>query len=263
MTARPWFGNPAADACLGAQDSMFSMPWDQHTIAEAFAAGLARAEAGLAAEHAVHGLDALDELGLHPILAAGLAAADLAVYREVPYPGQPEVLPKESQRLRCDLVAAPAGSTGIADKVHQGKDIRGASDTLFAGVAEQLAAAPPDHTAPEDALWLEVKAIGQYTYVDGLAGPNRSYTSQFGACRDDIKKLSKPRSIEQAALVLVTFHERAEIAEHDLTAFVHNCLDRHLPVGGLSTASLPMGDRIGNTVCTVGLVRVRTGTDAF
>ena len=63
--------------------------------------------------------------------------------------------------------------------------------------------------------------------------------------------------------MLVTFHERAEIANHDLAAFVHNCLDRHLPVGGLVTASLPISDRIGNSVCTVGLVRVRPGTDAF
>ncbi|MDQ7013551.1 MAG: hypothetical protein Q9O74_06590 [Planctomycetota bacterium] len=239
------------------------MLWDQDTIAEALAAGLRHAEADLAAEQAVHGLDALDELGLHPILAAGLTGADLAVFREVPYPGQPKALPKESQRLRCDLVAAPQGSTGIADKVHQGKDIRRATGTLFADVAEQLAAPPTGHAAPEDALWLEVKAIGQYSTVDGFVGPNRSYTSQFNACRNDIRKLGKARSIEQAALVLVTFHEQPEIATHDLAAFVHNCLDRHLPVGGLVTASLPISDRIGNSVCTVGLVRVRPDTDGF
>lgn len=238
------------------------MPWDLDAITEALAAALRRAEADLAEEHAVHGLDALDEVGLHPILASGLAEMDLAVFRETPYPGQSERLPKESERLRCDLVIADRSSTGIADNVLQGKEMRGVSETLFAGVAEQLTAPPEGHTAPDDALWLEVKAVGQYSYVDGFAGPNRSYASQFNQCRHDLKKLGLARCVEQAALVLVLFHERTEIADHDLTAFVHKCLDHQLPVAGLTTASLPIADRIGNTVCTVGLVRVRAGGGA-
>lgn len=233
------------------------MPWDLDAITEALAAGLRRAEADLAEEHAVHGLDALDEIGLHPILASGLAAIDLAVFRETPYPGQPGTLPKESERLRCDLVVAAPGATGVSDKVLQGKEMRGMSDSLFAEVAERLTAPPKGFAAPEDALWLEIKTVGQYSYVDGFAGPNRSYASQFNQCRHDLKKLGLARGVEHAALVLVLFHERTEIAEHDLTAFVHKCLDHHLPVAGLTTASLPIADRIGNAVCTVGLVRVR------
>ena len=237
------------------------MPWDLDAIAEALVAGLRRAEADLAEAHAVHGLDALAEIGLHPILASGLTAVDLAVFRETPYPGQSEWVPKESERLRCDLVVAQHGSTGIADNVLQGKEMRGASETLFSGIAEQLTAPPEGHTMPEDALWLEIKSVGQYSYVDGIAGPNRSYASQFNRCRHDLKKLGLARMVEQAALVLVMFHERAEIADHDLMAFVHNCLDRRLPVAGLTSVSLPIADRIGNALCTVGLVRVRTDLD--
>lgn len=233
------------------------MPWDMDVIAEALAAGLRLAEEDLAAEQAVHGLDALDELGLHPLLAAGLTEAGFEVFREVPYPGQPEVLPKESERKRCDLVAAEAGVSGITDNIRTDKEIRKASGTLFADSAARMSAPPPDHANPEDVLWLEVKAVGQYAYVDSFAGPNRSYTSQFGFCRNDIKKLSKAMSVEHAGLVLVTFHEHAEIAPHDLTAFMHTCLDRDLPVAGLTTASFPIAERIGNTVCTVGVIRVR------
>ena len=233
------------------------MPWDLDAITEALAAGLRRAETDLAEEHAVHGLDALDEVSLHPILASVLAASDLAVFRETPYPGQPGRLPKETERMRCDLVAAPRDSIGIADKVLQGKEMRGVSETLFADLAEQLAAPPEGETLPEDALRMEIKSVGQYSYVDGVAGPNRSYASQFNRCRHDLKKLGLAKCVEHAALVLVLFHERPEIAEHDLMAFVHKCLDHHLPAAGLTTASLPIADRIGNTVCTVGLVRVR------
>lgn len=232
------------------------MPWDMDAIADALAAECSHAEAELQAEHAVHGLDALDEVGLHPILAAGIRRASLAVFRETPYPGQPEVLPKESERLRCDLVAAPPEITGIADNILQSKEIHKASATLFADVAEQLTAAPPTYAQPEDALWLEVKTIGQYSYVDGFAGPNRSYASQFNTCRSDIRKLATARSIRHAALVLVTFHAHAEIAHHDLTMFVHRCLDRNLPVNSLTTASIDIADRIGNSVCTIALVRV-------
>ncbi|MFG0259934.1 MAG: hypothetical protein ACF8LK_06230 [Phycisphaerales bacterium JB041] len=139
------------------------MPWDLDAITDALAAGLRRAEADLAEEHAVHGLDALDEVELHPILAAGLVAADLAVFRETPYPGQPKQLLKGSERMRCDLVVAEHGSTGIADNMLQSKEMRGVSESLFAGVAEQLTAPPAGHTMPEDALWLEIKAVGQHS----------------------------------------------------------------------------------------------------
>lgn len=240
---------------------MLSMPWQLDSITQALASGLAEADASLAAEQAVHGLDALDEVAMHPLLARGLHEAGFAVFRETPYPGQPEVLPKESERLRCDLVVGPRGATGIADSVRYGKELRRAKGTLFAAVAAEMIAPPLGMIPPEEALWVEVKTIGQYTYVDGFAGPNRSYSSQFNACRGDVRKLAGAESIEQAALAVVLFNVSAEIAEHDLTAFMHTCLDRRLPVDELHTQTLPIADRIGNAACTVGLIRVRPDRD--
>ncbi|VAX41801.1 hypothetical protein MNBD_PLANCTO03-1812, partial [hydrothermal vent metagenome] len=95
------------------------MPWQLEHIAEALASGLVAAERDFVAEQAVHGLDALDEVALHPLLARGLREAGFAVFPETPYPGQPEVLPKESERLRCDLVVAEGGATAIADSVQR------------------------------------------------------------------------------------------------------------------------------------------------
>ncbi len=258
MTTPRRFRNLTPDAASG---TMLSMPWQMDAITEALASGLAAAESALVAEQAVHGLDALAEVGLHPILAHGLHEAAYAVFRETPYPGQPEILPKESQRLRCDVVLAPGGATGISDSVRRGKELRRAEGTLFAEIATEIIPPPAGVVSPGDALWLEVKTIGQSTYVDGVAGPNRGYSSQFNTCLADIRKLASGESIEQAALVVVLFNALPEIAEHDLTAFMHKCLDRRLPVADLCTESIEIVDRIGNQICTVGLVRVRPGGD--
>ncbi len=233
------------------------MHWPLDAIAEALASGLAATERDFSAEQAVHGLDALDEVALHPLLAQGLQQAGFAVFREVPYPGQPETLPKESERLRCDLVVAEGGTTAIADSVRRGKELRRAEGTLFAEIAPALVTPPAGAVPPDEALWIEVKTIGQSTYVDGIAGPNRQYASQFTTCMADIRKLARSESIERAAFALVLFNAAPEIAEHDLLAFMHKCLDRGLPVSDLRTESLSIADRIGNAVCTVGLVSIR------
>jgi hypothetical protein len=231
------------------------MPWAPHELAAAFADGLRRHEAALCAEQAVHGLDALAEVHLHPILAAGAVEAGFVAFRETPYPGQPEVLPRESARERCDLVLAPGGTIGIADVIRARKALRRAEGTLFASVAQELSA--PGEAPPEEACWLEVKTFGQYTYTDDIAGPNRTYASQFGTCLSDVRKLARARGLGDAALVVVHFAADESVAEHDLTAFVHRCLDRDLPVTGLIREAFPVLDRIGNRVCTVAIVPVR------
>ncbi len=58
----------------GLAGSIPGMHADHREIARVFAASLAKADAGFAAEQAVQGVDALGEIALHPILAAGLAA---------------------------------------------------------------------------------------------------------------------------------------------------------------------------------------------
>jgi hypothetical protein len=232
---------------------------DLDAIADALRDALAGAEAELAEEQAVHGLEAWGELGLHALLAKGLAAAPFAVFREHPFPGQPEHIPDERDRLRCDLVVAPAGTTSLVDPVRTAREARRASETLFADVASRPAAPARGALGAEDALWLEVKVLAQYAYIEGVAGPNRAYAGQVAACLRDVAKLGRADRIEHAALAVVAFHDGAETARHDLAALAHRALDRDLPVGGLITRQTPIADRIGNRVCTLGLLRVRPG----
>ncbi len=233
------------------------MGWTDHELAAALAAGLRLREAELRDEQAVHGLDALSERELHPVLARGLSAAGLRVFPETPYPGQPEVLPRESERERCDLVLAPGGTRAIVDSIRRRKELDRASGTLFAPVAQQITAPEPGALSPEEAFWLEVKTHGQFTYTDGFAGPNRTYASQFGVCLTDIRKLARAPGIAHAALAIVLFTDERRTAEHDLAACVHRCLDKDLPVRDLIQEHVPIVDRIGNRNCTVGLIRVR------
>lgn len=226
---------------------------------EAIRDGLAARELALADEQAVHGLDSLDEVRLHALLGEALAAAGLAVFREFPYPGQPEELPAESARERCDLVVAAEGTAGIDDRIRRRKEAARAEGTLFAPIASQMVAPREGVVPPEEALWLEVKTTGQYTYADGLAGPNRSYASEFNACLGDIRKLARADGIAQAGVVIILFSAEEAVAEHDLAAFVHRCLDRDLPATGLLRERFPILDRIGNRVCTVAIVPVRAG----
>jgi hypothetical protein len=83
--------------------------WAFDHLADAVAAGLARAEADLAAEQAVHGLDIRRELDIHPILHAGLRAAGYGVTPEQRFP-RDRVHRRRSQGVRCDLVVTPAAS---------------------------------------------------------------------------------------------------------------------------------------------------------
>lgn len=233
-----------------------AMTWSVHDLAEALIACLAQHEAALRAEQAVHGLDALDEVDLHPVLAEGLTRAGHAVFRELPYPGQPDLLPPESERERCDLVIAPGHASAVLDHVRLHKEMRRAEGTLFAPIAPRLTH-DPNAIAASDAFWLEVKTFGQFSYADGLARPNRTYGSQFTVCTSDVRKLGRARDLVHAALVLVLFSADEAVAEHDLAAFVHRCLDRNLPVKDLVRAHTPIVDRIGNRVCTVAIVPVR------
>jgi len=233
------------------------VPWSADEIASLLVRGLASREEALRAEQAVHGLDALAEVELHPLLAAALETGGYAAFRETPYPGQPDALPRESERERCDLIVAPGGTRAIADAVRARKELLCAEGTLFAAIADRVSTPGPGHLLPDDALWLEVKTFGQYTYTDGLAGPNRTYASQFGVCTSDVRKLARARGIGDAGLVIVHFGADGRVAEHDLTAFVHRCLDLDLPVTGLVREAFPVLDRIGNRVCTVALVPIR------
>ncbi|HEX7009816.1 MAG TPA: hypothetical protein VF184_07535, partial [Phycisphaeraceae bacterium] len=84
------------------------MRWSIADIADAVAAGLSAQARAEDLEQAVYGLDARDELELHPLIQQALRAAGYGVWPEQRYPGAWNHR-KRSLGQRCDLVLTPNG----------------------------------------------------------------------------------------------------------------------------------------------------------
>jgi len=209
-----------------------SLPmWLLPDIADAIAHGLGTEAARLDEEHAVYGLDALDELSLHPHLAAALTGGGYGAHREQRYPAD-RFRRVESEGERCDFVLTPDRRPLAAP---------GAAPTLFD---------PPDAVELEDAFWMEVKVVSQFT----TEGPNANYASQLSSgVRRDVTKLSKDHSILHAGLLIVLWSAGPEIAGHDLNLWHMRCLQRGLPIGVPSVRTLAMTDRLGNAAAAIAL----------
>ncbi len=227
---------------------------------------LAEAEAELAAEHAALGLDARDETALHPLLADGIAREGWGIRREVPYPndaGEPEpgtpARKGDGARDRCDLVLLEDPDAELLDPVHASRRVRAAGGTLFADLAPEIeSAATAGAVPPADAVWIEIKAVAQHAYRDGVPGPNRAYQSEMlNGPAADICKLMGDGVIERAAAGLVLFTETEDIARHDLDHLAHRLLDDGLPIGLPEVRSAPIADRAGNACVTVALFPLR------
>jgi hypothetical protein len=198
--------------------------WSVADVADAIDAGLRRRCAQLDEEHAVYGLDTLDEVALHPILAEAIAGAGYGVAREVRYPADHHKR-KESHGERCDLVLTPDARPLVSTE---------AKATLFEA---------PDAVPFDEAFWLEVKTVAQHT----TDGPNGSYSSQLlSTIRQDVTKLSKDPNILHAGLLIVMFVHDARVATHDLGIWQDRCLDRGLPIGAPYLRGIPITDRHGN-----------------
>lgn len=211
--------------------------WSPADITDALETGLRDHASRLDLEQAVYGLDALDELGLHPILADCLQRAGYGVQREQRYPADcRRRLVSEGER--CDFVLTP-DHRALAPY-----DLVKHEQTLFD---------PSDAVPADEAFWMEVKVVAQFT----TEGPNRQYASQLlSNVRHDVSKLSKDRDILHAGLLIVLWTANERIARHDLEIWHQRCLDRALPVALPSVRVLPITDRIGNGVCAVGVARV-------
>jgi hypothetical protein len=266
--------------------------WLADEFADAGAEALAAHARSLDDEQAVRGLDALAEVDLHPLLAMAFGTPEHACLREVVYPSErirPDAKrlngldlraiadpvtgelvvdglldPRRSERQRCDLVVLPPGTTGLRDPVvtrsRAQAEKAAAAGTLFeaAGVATPAPGPDPALADPGDALWLEVKSVGQCCYTHGVGGPNRAYASELTrGTAIDLRKLCSDGLIEHAALVLVLFTADEATAEHDVAALAHRCLDRGLSVSAPVVRGFDIADRIGNRRASVAVVRVR------
>ena len=204
-------------------------------IADALAQGLRSAELALRAEQAVHGLDVLDEVALHPHLADALRQAGFGVHREQRYPTA-RSRRRRSEGDRCDLVVTDEGRALRAPD---------AVPTLFD---------PPDAVPLDEAIWLEVKAIPQYL----AEGANRRYAAEIlRPPRGDVGKLARDAGIRRAGLVMVLFTADRAVAEHDLAAWSHRAIDRGLMIEAPTVRHVDLLDRIGNRVCTIAVFGVR------
>ena len=207
-------------------------PWLWDDVADALAAGLARADDDVEREQAVRGLDAHRELELHPLLHDALRAAGYGVTPEVRFPRE-RPKPRRTEGARCDMVLTPGGRP-LADP-------RAQTD-LFA---------PPDAVPPGDAAWLEVKVVAQFHEH----GPHRAYASALQhPVWQDVEKLAGDPEIQRAAVLLVLFTADAEIAGHDLDVWSARASLRGLSLLPRISRTLPIGDRLGNRVCTVAVL---------
>ena len=211
------------------------MAWSLADIADAVDAGFRRRVAEEELEQAVYGFDALDELGLHPLIFDALAAAGWGVHRERTYPGD-EHKPKKSQGRRCDCVLTRAGLP-LRDR-----EVRG---TVFDAIEAE---------DPEDAFWLEIKTVAQHE----TSGPFRRYSAELlNPVQKDVRKLWSDGVIRHAGLLLVLFTVDAEVAEHDLAVWHDKCLSKGLPVSAPAVRGRPIPDRIGNAWCAAAVFGVR------
>ena len=232
--------------------------WDSAYLLEAVRASLADEEQSLARQQAVRGIDGVDEVVLHPVIAKGLQASGFGVLREQGYPGQPQDRPADRDRERCDLVLLPSQGKTLADPLIRVREQDRAAGTLFETV-EHDRPDEPDAIAVGDAYWLEVKVVGQFQIVDGYAHSNAAYASELvRSIAQDVRKLSRDESIELGGLLLVLFTRDEQIARHDLTMALHRCLDQDVPLGQPDVEVFPITDRIGNTMCLLALVPARS-----
>lgn len=245
--------------------------WNLDDILVALSGALKAEHDRLTDEQAVHNIDALDEVSIHPLLAGALAGAGYGVLREVMYPGEwiakpgrrRKPLPDDSQRQRCDLVLTPAPGQELVDPLAsrraEDKDEHDRAGTLFA--AADVAPLPPviapgTGVAPDEACWLEVKVVGQFCPVAGVPGPNPAFASQLlRGPTDDLRKLAADPAILHAAAVVVLFAHSEEVARHDLGVLVRRCLDKGLIAEAPRVMGCPILDRIGNGAAMVAMLR--------
>lgn len=229
--------------------------WDLTDLVRTVRTGLQAASEDSVREQAVHGIDALCEVDLHPIIADTLIAGGYTALRERHYPGEPGARRKFSARQRCDVVLLPRKGAELFDPVADLLKRDKAAGTLFAATPAPSAVETAAIVQPEDAFWLEVKLVGQYCYTQGVPGPNRAYSSELtSSLYVDLAKINADAALKWSALLLVLFSDCEETATHDLSIALHRSLDRGHTFRAPISESFPIPDRIGNRLCTVAAI---------
>ncbi len=207
------------------------MNWQFDEVADALQRVLAQAEAGLRLEQAVYGLDAMNELALHQVLADGLTADGwCSVAREAHYPS--DFGKKRPGRRRCDLVLTPPGRPLlIADQTD-----------LFT---------PPDSCPATEALWLEVKVAHQFT--EG-GRHHAGYGPQWReATVKDLRKMETEPLVREAGLLLIVFTADEAVVTRDLELFEDVLARKEVLAGFRQVRGIDLLERNGHARCTAAL----------
>jgi len=231
--------------------------WSHAEILDTIKGQLERENQASVAQQAVRGIDSLRETHLHPLIAQAFSGDESNAIREVYYPSFDSVLPKGSQRDRCDLVLLSHEKKSLYDPVDAHKTLQSASGTLFEPVAS-LPTIESHECHPSEAMWIEIKMVAQHRYVEGVPGPNTKYAHELlSGPRADVVKLAADPMIRNAGVLVVLFNELEEAGIHDLSMTMREMIDQDLPVGMPEYASLPIQDLGGNAWCTLGLIPLR------
>lgn len=210
------------------------MAFSPADIADALAAGLKAAAEARDADESPMGIDALDELSLHPLLAEGLRMHGMGVAPEQRYPAA-RARKQRTIGERCDLVVTP-----------EGRVLRAPDDapSLFV---------PMDAVDLEEALWLEVKTARVYH----AHGPNGRYLAELlGAPSEDVVRLGTAPGIRHAMLVLVLFARTEEDGRAHLAEWERSLRSEGLPVDTPRVRCVCISDRIGHSACMVAVTEI-------
>lgn len=203
------------------------------------------------------GIDSYSEVKLHPLLSQHVADFAYGIHREVGYPTSPLIRPNNAQRQRCDLVLTPENNRAIFDPIDEQRTQDRAVGTLFETVALDRQPSA-DQVLPTQAYWIEIKAIAQFRYVDGVPGPNSSYTSELlTGPRVDVIKLASDPQIRHGASLVVLFTQEQDAGRHDIAALSQSLLDLDLPISVPEIESFAISNHAGNEWCTLGLIPLR------
>ena len=231
--------------------------WSFDEIVHVIQQHLLTVDAELQAEGAVYGLDSLIETQLHPHILQSFTGSHHSAVGEAYFPSTDRTLPVNSARDRADCVVLPEGKNALYDPVDAHKQLAKASGTLFEAVAE-LPEIKDNECDPGEALWIEIKLVPQFRYVDGVPHPNSRYAHELLTwSREDVIKLAGDPQIRHAGMLLVVFNEEEQAGPHDVGMTVRELINQDLPVGVPAIAQLPIEDRCGNAWCTLGLIPVR------
>ena len=220
--------------------------WGAPGLVGAIASGLADEAAARDEAQESLGLDSLAELKLHPLVATALRHTGFGIWPEQRYPADR----RESRRnhgRRCDLVLTPGGRP-LAGSVGRHGHPRlpfPQGDTCL----------PPVPLC--DAFWLEIKTVAQHA----AGGPGTGYGSGLlTESTADVHKISSDPGLVYAALLVISFTSDATTARHDLDVWRLRCLENDMSLFSPATAGFPIGDRLGNSHCSLALFPILPGT---